>query len=557
MITHHIKRFVSRVASPLSPSLPISPLSGELNGSGSWRNPVVRGGAVLFLILVLASCSVDIPQNASQSDSLPHITPDYSSTVIPPNIAPLNFQILDEADAYVTRIFGEQGDDIIVEGKEVQIAVDKWHSLLNANRGGTLQVEVFLKRGDDWTQCQTLSMEVAEEGIDEWISYRLIEPSYVDYEQISINQRNLTNFDEQVIYSNQPLSDGDKGQCVNCHNYRNYNRSNEWQMHVRETFGGTVIVQNGKAQKVNLKTDSTRSAGVYPAWHPTENLIAYSVNSTGQVFHTRDPQKIEVIDFGSDLVLYDIDGNRVFTVSALADEYESFPAWSPDGSTLYYTSAHYVQKSDNIDAELDSAYESLKYNICKRRFNPKTMQFTEADTVFNARLIGKSASLPRISPDGKYLLFGLADYGNFHIWHKSSDLWVMNLETDSIYALKEANSEETESYHTWSSNGRWIIYSSRRDDGNYTRPYICYFDKNGTAHKPFVLPQKSTKFYQQLFKSFNVPEFMVQPVTISRRQLLKTVRGEAHPVSFAGSASDSFSSSSQLSIPEIKNQIRY
>jgi hypothetical protein len=36
-------------------------------------------------------------------------------------------------------------------------------------------------------------------------------------------------------------------------------------MHVRETFGGTVIVQNGKAQKVNLKTDSTRSAGVYPA----------------------------------------------------------------------------------------------------------------------------------------------------------------------------------------------------------------------------------------------------------------------------------------------------
>ena len=538
MITHHIKRFVSRVASFLAHSLPISPhlspLRGaggvrELERSGSWRAPVVRGGAILFLILALASCSVDIPQNASQSDSLPHITPDYSSTVIPPNIAPLNFQILDEADAYVTRFFGEKGDDIIVEGKEVQIAEDKWHSLLNANRGGTLQVDVFLKRGDDWSQCQTLSMEVAEEDIDEWISYRLIEPSYVDYEQISINQRNLTNFDEQVIYSNQPLSDGDKGQCVNCHNYRNYNRSNEWQMHVRETFGGTVIVQNGKAQKVNLKTDSTRC----------------------------DPQKIEVIDFGSDLVLYDIDRNRVFTVSALADEYESFPAWSPDGSTLYYTSAHYVQKSDNIDAELDSAYESLKYNICKRGFNLKTMHFTEADTVFNARLMGKSASLPRISPDGKYLLFGLADYGNFHIWHKSSDLWVMNLETDSIYALKEANSEETESYHTWSSNGRWIIYSSRRDDGNYTRPYICYFDKNGTAHKPFVLPQKSTKFYQQLFKSLNVPEFMVQPVTISRRQLLKTVRGASHPVSFAGSTSDSSSSSSQLSIPEIKNQIRY
>lgn len=120
--------------------------------------------------------------------------------------------------------------------------------------------------------------------------------------------------------------------------------------------------------------------------------------------------------------------------------------------------------------------------------------------------VGKSAAVPRVSPDGRYLLFTLADQGQFHIWHKSSDLYVKDLRTDSIRPLAVTNSAEVDSYHTWSSNGRWIVFSSRRDDGSYTRPYIAYFDRSGQSHRAFLLPQSDPELNLLLMKSYNVPE---------------------------------------------------
>ena len=55
------------------------------------------------------------------------------------------------------------------------------------------------------------------------------------------------------------------------------------------------------------------------------------------------------------------------------------------------------------------------------------------------------------------------------------------------------------------------MVASRRDDGNYTRPYIAYFDKNGKTHKAFEVPQKDPNFYTFFLRSFNRPEFMIVP----------------------------------------------
>ena len=215
---------------------------------------------------------------------------------------------------------------------------------------------------------------------------------------------------------------------------QNQNLTGHSLFHVRQLKGGTVLIDGAQATKVNLKTDSTLSAGVYPAWHPkNDQFIAFSVNETGQVFHTRDVQKIEVIDFGSNLILYDAAKNQVFDIDCRTDEFETFPTWSPDGQWLYYVSAHYEQQSDNIDAELNSAYPQLKYNIYRRSFNAGTRKFGERELVLDAAAMDKSASTPRISPDGKWILFALADYGQFHIWHNSSRLYAMptGLGTDT------------------------------------------------------------------------------------------------------------------------------
>jgi hypothetical protein len=100
----------------------------------------------------------------------------------------------------------------------------------------------------------------------------------------------------------------------------------------------------------------------------------------------------------------------------------------------------------------------------------------------------------------------VAAYGTFPIWHTESDLQMLDLQTGAIDTLAVVNSQKSDTYHSWSSNSRWFVFASKRDDGLYGKPYFCYVDANGKAHKPFVLPQESPTFYDYNLKSFNIPE---------------------------------------------------
>ena len=485
----------------------------------------------LLSTALLAGCSAQPPREFTETNQTATIHPEYGSTVIPYNIAPLNFGYQDEGKAYITELkAGEQS--LVMKGKSTDWKVKEWHKLLEANKGKAIEVNTYIKTDDGWKKYRPIKWQVAEEPIDPYISYRIIAPSYVTYEELSSRQRNLTNFDEQIIYNNMLLSDDVNGQCINCHHYRNYKTDN-MQFHVRQHKGGTILVNNGQVKKINLKTDSTISAGVYPAWHPTHNLIAYSINDTGQSFHTRNNNKIEVQDLKSDLILYDIDNNEVSFIEHDTLEWEVFPAWAPDGKTLYYNSAHYeIQNYAGREREIIDNYRNFHYNIYRKSFDPATKTFGPAEMVLNADSLGKSATLPRISPDGRYLLFGMAEYGCFHIWHKDADLYMIDLQTMALRNMRELNSNDVESYHSWSSNGRWILYTSRRDDGGFTRLYIAYFDKQGRAHKPFILPQEDPYFYNDYYKSYNVPEYMIEPVTITPQEFARYIDTEVVPAKF-------------------------
>lgn len=492
----------------------------------------------LYILLILsmslmAACEPSLPSSADANGKKANVKPEYDGAVLPPNISPTNFMVCEEADEYVAHIFSMKSEEkILLSGKVAHIPLKEWRQLLRDAKGDTVCTDVYVKKEGRWEKFNTIKNHIAQEEIDPYITYRLIEPSYEYYSTLTLNERNLTNFDERVIYSNDMMNSHGKMQCVNCHIPRNHYRDGRSNFHVRQTKGGTVIIQGDDVRKVNLKTDSTLSAGVYAAWHPEHNLIAYSVNKTGQMFHTRNRQKIEVMDYGSDLILYDVDKNKVYSIDRRKDEYETFPAWSPDGKTLYYASAHFEQQTNSVERELTPQFQSLKYNIYSRKFNASSLTFGKREKVVLADSLGKSAAFPRISPDGRYLLFSMGDYGQFHVWHKSSDLYVKDLVTGEVRPLEDANSKSADSYHTWSSNGRWILFTSRRDDDNYTRLYISYFDEQGIAHKPFILPQRNPLHDTELLKSYNVPEWMVSPVKPSITELTDVISSDAVDASY-------------------------
>lgn len=488
--------------------------------------------AALLCTLILTGCTATPPKQYTDTNTEAAVHPSYTNGItIPYNIAPLNFAYTMEGKAFITEL--QAGDQsLAVKGKHTDWKIKDWHRILEASKGKDIKVYTYVQTDKGWERLRPITWHVAEEPIDPYISYRIIAPSYVTYEELSIRQRHIENFDEQIIYNNMLQSEDINGQCINCHHYRNYKTDN-MQFHVRQHKGGTIIVNGDEVKKINLKTDSTISAGVYPAWHPTHNFIAYSINDTGQSFHTKNNNKIEVQDLKSDLILYDIDRNEVSFIEHDTLEWEVFPAWAPDGKTLYYNSAHYeIQNYAGKEREIIDNYKQFKYNIYRKSFDPETKTFGPAELVLDADTLGKSATLPRISPDGRYLLFGMAEYGCFHIWHKDADLYMIDLKNMAMRNMRELNSDDVESYHSWSSNGRWILYTSRRDDGGYTRLYIAYFDKNGRAHKPFILPQRDPYFYEDYFKSYNVPEYMLEPVTITPQEFARHIDKPALPVTF-------------------------
>lgn len=477
---------------------------------------------MLFFVLMLTACGShpDVPSNCTSSNALPVTYPDYVGVTIPSNIAPLSFMLKDTTYTdCVARLTAADGKSLTYgDGLKVMIDEDEWNGMLKASAGKAINVEVFGKKKDGrWTAFKSFNINVAKEEIDQYISYRLIEPSYIMYDEMNISQRQLTSYDESEIFNNKITWDQKKGQCINCHSYQNYHTDN-MLFHVRSTHGATIIVTDGKPKAVNLKRENTISPGVYPAWHPTEKLVAFSTNKTAQMFHTMNKNKVEVFDAESDLILYDVNNDKVLPVCSDTTRLEVFPTWTPDGKWLYYCCAADSLKGSSIS----KAYDKLHYSIYRKSFDAKTLSFGDEELVYDAAQKGRSSSLPRISPDGRHMVFAEGGYGCFNIWHNDADIVMMDLKTGSIVDTKAMNSQRAESYPSFSSNGKWVMCASRRDDGNYSRVYIAYFDGK-RIHKPFMLPQSDPEHNIMRLKSYNRPEFMVEPVKVGIKEFGKLV----------------------------------
>ncbi|MDD3063102.1 MAG: hypothetical protein PHX50_09765 [Massilibacteroides sp.] len=453
-----------------------------------------------FLIMFLAGCSTSLPE-AETVDALPPVFPDYVGVTVPVNVAPLNFKLADSRDD--VRVHFQSGTDgFVVPGSngKVKIPASKWKKLLEKTVGKSFDVTVYVSGKQGWKQYRSFPVYVANEPMDSHLAYRLIEPGYELWNRMGIYQRNLETYKQTAILENKMTGSS----CMNCHSFCMQD-PDKMLFHLRETYPGTMLIKDGKIEKLNTKTEQTISNLVYPSWHPDGRYIAFSVNKTKQAFHMNDRNRIEVFDEASDVVVYDSEAHEIITAPVLFSEgrWETFPSFSPDGKTLYFCSA---------EPRPIAEFEQIRYSLCSVSFDPEGRTFgSVVDTLYNAA-DGKSASFPRVSPDGRYLLYTLSGYGNFSIWHKDADLYLVDLHSGTTWPVDEVNSNDVESYHSWSHNSRWIVFSSRRIDGLYTRPYFAYIDESGKAGKPFLLPQKDPDFYHRFMKSYNIPEFITGKV---------------------------------------------
>ena len=468
-----------------------------------------------FLIIIITcltfvqSCGSGCDNPDLQNTLTPSIYPDYTGTTFPVNIVAPNFIIQEDGARFQTEIgYGKKVSITRVSNNpKVIIPVKEWSTLLQEAKGKTLFFRITILNDGKWTQYADIENNISDSHIDEYLAYRLIYPGYELWSEMGIYQRHLGSYKETTIIDNKSL--GDK-QCLNCHTFAK-NSPETMMLHIRGKSGGTIINTNGKVEKVDTKQEGFKNAGTYASWHPSGRYIAFSMNDVKQVFHFEGQKPIEVFDLYSDLGVYDVENNKMLTDKSLSGNQfmETFPNWSPDGKTLYF-----CRTKEYIEGEpLDSIY----YDLYKISFDPDTRTFGDPVCVYQASEHKKSVSFPRVSPDGKYLMFTMSNYGNFSIWHPESDLCLLNLSTGEMRVMDEVNSNDVESFHTWSSDGKWFVFSSKRLDGLWARPHFAHFDsETGKASKPFILPQKDPLFYDTYTKTYNLPELITSPVTIGK-----------------------------------------
>lgn len=471
---------------------------------------------ILIIALFLAACS-PTPSHVVTTDERPSLIPDYVGVTIPASVAPLNFGVSgDGVEAVDVVVRGSKGGELHVSGHEACFDLEEWHALTEENVGDSLMVTVTVLCDGSWKQYREFPIYVSADPLGEWgLTYRLIPPGYETYGAMGLYQRDLSNFEQTSIIENKDIGMG----CVNCHT-PDRTDPQRFTFHVRGDHGATVVGHGGRVDVLEARNEQLGGGMVYPYWHPTSRFVAYSTNQTHQLFHQVSDRRVEVYDEASDIIVLDVESHELLRDSRLATDHylENYPAFSPDGRWLYFCRAERV---DSVWRD----YNRIRYDICRIAFNPETLAFEgEVEMVVNAHAINKSANMPRLSYDGRYLLYTLCDYGCFPIWHSEADLWMKDLERGEERPLDAANSTAAESFHNWSVNSRWIVFTSRRDTGVYTQLYIAHVASDGTVSKPFRLPQRHPQEYDvETIYSFNTPDFAAHPMTVERKRLSESI----------------------------------
>jgi len=486
-------------------------------------DPIYRLHLLMSGLLLLLSCRAPHSGRIIFISRRPRIVPDYSDLIVPSNMAPLNFRILEKGKAYKVTFESENIDSFKINSKDpvIRIPLKSWKKLLDSNRGKAFQIQVeVLSDGQKWKRYRSFINHVAESPIDGYLVYRRLMPYHTLWGEMGIYQRNLENFSEVPLLLNRTIDNG----CVNCHSFYP-NDPERFILHVRGRMGSGMLVANGEDMiKVDTRTAFNQGHATFRSWHPNGEILAFSMNRFIQLFHATGETR-EVCDLGSDLMLYDVASHTLSTYPTIAhpDRMETYPCWSPDGKTLYFSSAPKIESYlSTRDRNIDAIYSKIQYDLQSISYDPAEKAWGEISTLLSSSEIGKSILQPKVSPDGRFLLVVMSDFGGFPIFNQSSDIHLMDIKTGR-FKRPDINSDQTESSPSWSSNGRWFVFVSKRQDGLYAFPYICHVDEAGNVSKPFLVPQEDPGLYPTICETFNVPEFLTRPVEASWQALSRAI----------------------------------
>jgi tetratricopeptide (TPR) repeat protein len=175
--------------------------------------------------------------------------------------------------------------------------------------------------------------------------------------------------------------------------------------------------------------------------------------------------------------------------------------WSPDGKYLVFDRAQ-AKDPRPPDGKMaayanDPLEVQIQYDLYRIPFNDG--KGGKAEPIPGASQNGMSNSFPKVSPDGKWIVFVQAKNGL--LMRPDSKLYIVPAEGGQA-RLMTCNTSLMNSWHSFSPNGRWLVFSSK-SRSPYTQMFLTHIDAEG-HDSPAILIENSTAAN----RAVNIPEFV-------------------------------------------------
>jgi tetratricopeptide (TPR) repeat protein len=496
------------------------------------ENPLLRVAAGLFAMVVISACS-----NKKTDDELQKIeknlikpsgiTIDYpsDSTIFPPEIPAPRFIWKDDnnkTEQWYIRLSAPNGNKIysgIVKSSEWRPDSATWVNLkARSEHGQVLFAVAGTGKGTQGRKYSTgkVSFCFSADSAGGTIFYRAV-PLPFGYAVKHVNEiewytGNISGGKPVRILKNIPV-------CANCHSF---SRTGLIAMDIDYANDkGSYIIAPLK-DTVNLspdriitwcdykREDGTTTYGLLSQISPDGRYVLSTVKDRS-VFVALDNLEYSQLFFPIKgiIAVYDRNNRRFYELPGASEKQyvQSNPNWSPDGSeVLFARTDRYmnprIEKSESVLLDLNDVKEfttkqkEFKFDIFRVPFNEGKGGL--AIPVDGGSGNNKSNFFARYSPDGKWIVFCQAE--NFMLLQPDSKLYIMPAGGGTPRLMK-CNTDNMNSWHSWSSNSKWLVFSSKKR-GPYTQLYLTHIDENGKDSPPVFL--ENLAFEK---RAANIPEF--------------------------------------------------
>jgi tetratricopeptide (TPR) repeat protein len=184
--------------------------------------------------------------------------------------------------------------------------------------------------------------------------------------------------------------------------------------------------------------------------------------------------------------------------------------WTPDGKTVVFArgpaSDPFLTDRPRATYAGDPNETPMLYELYRIPFNDG--RGGQAEPIAGASNNGMSNNFPKVSPDGKWIVF--VKCRNGQLLRPDGKLWIVPAEGGEA-RLMRCNTPLMNSWHSFSPNGRWMVFSSKANRP-FTQLFLTHIDEEGND-SPAILIENCTAAN----RAVNIPEF----VNISYEDLVR------------------------------------